>query len=106
MNWIGDVFTLDNLLHSLVAVAFTLLFGWGVAAGVSALPGDLSVPPGWNIFMAAFAAAGLYFREASQVSWDFALRGRDGTPSLHKHLEWVIGGCAAVLTGIILEIAL
>lgn len=77
MNWKDDVFTLDNLLHAIIAVAFTLILG-------SLLP--------WPFLYAALASVGLYLREASQVKWDFTLKW-----SAHKHLEWSVGTLAAFI---------
>jgi len=80
MKLLDEIFTLDNLLHSLVAAVFV-----GVVSGLLAIwTGQSS----WAVpFSAAFAATiGLYLREASQVDWDFTLHG-----SLHKHLEWIVG---------------
>ena len=72
-----DILTLDNLFHSLVAVAFTVALGW-------LLPFDP--------LYAVLAGIGLYLREASQVGWDFTLRG-----SAHKHCEWAVGAVAALI---------
>ena len=80
-----DVFTVDNLLHALVAVAFTVALGWF-------LPFDP--------VYAVLAGVGLYLREASQVGWDFTLRW-----SAHKHLEWAVGTVAAlVASGVMLVV--
>ena len=84
---LNEIFTVDNLLHSLVAVAFVQL-GW-----LLVLRGRGHV---WGFFLAAgLATVGLYLREASQVDWDWALRG-----SLHKHLEWIVGSVAGWLTAV------
>lgn len=84
MNWKNDVFTLDNLLHALAAVAFTLILG-------SLLP--------WPFLYAALSGIGLYLREASQVKWDFTLKW-----SAHKHLEWAVGTLAATIAAAILTL--
>ena len=78
-----DVFTLDNLWHSLVAVVFTVALGWF-------LPFDFAY--------AFLAGVGLYLREASQVKWDFTLKF-----SPHKHLEWIVGTVAAFIAAGIME---
>lgn len=88
MNFLkDDLFTLDNALHSAVAVVFVLVTGF------------LGLP--WP-FGAALAALGLYLREASQVGWKWSLPDKDtGKPSLHKHLEWIVGSVAGALAGLI-----
>jgi hypothetical protein len=72
------VFTIDNLLHSLVALAV-------VTAGIWLSDIWLDGGTFWWVFP-ILVAIGLYLREASQADWDFGLNG-----SLHKHLEWAIG---------------
>lgn len=84
MNWKNDVFTLDNFLHALAAVAFTVILGWF-------LP--------WPFIYAALAGVGLYVREASQVNWDFTLKW-----SVHKHLEWAVGTLAGFIAASILVV--
>ncbi len=79
-----DILTIDNLLHALVAVSFTVLLGW-----------FLPFAP----IYAALAGIGLYLREASQVHWDFTLGW-----SAHKHLEWAVGTFAAAVTALALEV--
>jgi hypothetical protein len=80
------VLTVDNLLHALVAVAFTVALGWF-------LPFDFAY--------AVLAGIGLYLREASQVDWDFTLRW-----SAHKHLEWATGTAAAFIAAGAMAVAI
>lgn len=83
-----DIFSWDNLFHSLVAVAFVsilaylihLLFWWDWL--------------GW--LLGALAMIGLYLREASQVDWDFTLRF-----SFHKHMEWFVGSVCGFVASLI-----
>jgi len=82
MNWYRDVWTIDNLLHALVACAFVVVVGWW-------LPFDP--------LYALLAGIGLYLREASQASWDFTLR-----KSVHKHLEWIVGSACGFLASFIM----
>lgn len=84
MKLTSEIFTLDNLWHSLVAVAFVAAIG--------------SWLPAWCLpIVAALAAIGLYLREASQVDWDFTLRW-----SLHKHFEWLVGSVAGVVAALVI----
>ena len=80
-----EAFTLDNLWHSLVAIAFTGVLTFFL--------------PGFWIVWSALAALGLYLREASQVSWDFTLRF-----SLHKHLEWIVGSLAGLVAAVLIAV--
>lgn len=84
MNWKKDVFTLDNLLHALAAIAFVVILGWF-------LP--------WPFAYAVLAGIGLYVREASQVDWDFTLKW-----SAHKHLEWAVGTLAGFIAAGVLSL--
>lgn len=77
-----DVFTVDNALHALVAVAFTVALGWF-------LPFDP--------VYALLAGIGLYLREVSQVGWDFTLKC-----SAHKHAEWWFGTACAFIASFIM----
>ena len=79
---IKDIFSLDNLFHSLVSVGFVLVVAifLGVAAG---------------FIGAVLAMVGLYLREASQVGWDFTLKG-----SFHKHMEWIVGSVAGFMAAV------
>ena len=86
MNLEKDVFTVDNLLHTLVAVAFV----WAVGAAIHFLGGSISF--GVAFALAGLAGIGLYLREASQVGWDFTLKF-----SAHKHLEWAVGTVGALV---------
>lgn len=81
-----DIFSIDNLLHSLVSVAFVIV----VAIFLGALAGFVA---------AILAMVGLYLREASQVDWDFTLKG-----SFHKHMEWIVGSVAGFLAAIIFAV--
>lgn len=83
-----DIFSIDNLWHSLVAVAFVLIVGL-IFGGAS------------PFIAAALAGVGLYLREVSQVDWDFSLKG-----SQHKHLEWIVGTVAGFIAAVILAIVL
>lgn len=85
-SWLDDIFSIDNLLHSLVAVAFVVI---------------LSLLIGLPLLWAVLAAVGLYLREVSQVDWDFTLKG-----SRHKHLEWIVGSVAGVIAAAILMMLL
>jgi len=81
-----DILTVDNLLHTLVAVAFVWLVAWGAQrAG-----GEWDLLP--TFLLALLAGLGLYLREVSQVDWDFTLRF-----SAHKHLEWAVGTVGALI---------
>jgi hypothetical protein len=81
-----DVLTLDNLLHTLVAVAFV----WAVGAALHFIGASVSF--GVALALAGLAGIGLYLREASQVDWDLTLKF-----SLHKHLEWAVGTVGALI---------
>jgi hypothetical protein len=96
-----DILTVDNLLHSLVAVVFVAA-GW--ALGVFVLPMIGVTLFVENIWHGTFAYAigaglGLYLREASQVEWDWTLRW-----SFHKHMEWIIGFLAAFVAAFIMVV--
>ena len=82
MSFTKDIATVDNLLHALVAVAFTVALGWF-------LP--------YDPLYALLAGIGLYLREASQVDWDFTLQG-----SAHKHAEWWVGTACAFMASFVM----
>lgn len=92
MNIWREVFTLDNLLHSLVAVAFTSISLGLLAVGAS--------PGGAAFGLAGGAGVGLYLREAAQVDWDFTLKS-----SLHKHMEWLVGTVAGFAAAGVIAVA-
>ena len=79
----SKIFTLDNLLHALVAVAFVILLVL-IFGQHAALPAAIA------------AGVGLYLREAWQVDWDWSLGG-----SRHKHLEWAVGTAAGLVVALI-----
>jgi hypothetical protein len=85
-SWLDDIFSIDNLLHSLVAVAFVVI---------------LSLLIGLPLLWAVLAAVGLYLREVSQVDWDFTLKG-----SRHKHLEWIVGSVVGLIAAVTLMVLL
>lgn len=88
-----DILSLDNLLHSLVAVAF-------VSAGCGVLLLTGLWHDGLGFVFAALAGVGLYLREASQVDWDFTLRG-----SGHKIAEAAVGTFCGSLTAVVFAVA-
>lgn len=76
-----DVFTKDNLFHSLVAIGFVLL--------ASLLFGSF-----WAFPAAVVAGIGLYVRELIQADFDASF-------STHKHLEWGVGAAAGFLAAVV-----
>lgn len=88
-----DILSLDNLLHSLVAVAFV-----AALSGVALLAGFWF--DGWGFIAAALAGVGLYLREVSQVDWDFTLRG-----SGHKIAEAAVGTACGFVTAVVFAVA-
>jgi hypothetical protein len=95
------VLTVDNLLHGLVAVAFTCL-AVPVLVYLGPVAGRLGVGLGWLPFLlAALAGLGLYLREAAQVGWDFTLRW-----SAHKWLEAMVGTAAAFVAAGVMAVAI
>jgi hypothetical protein len=79
----SKIFTVDNLLHALVAVAFVILLVL-IFGQQAALPA------------AILAGIGLYLREVAQAGWRFSLDG-----SRHKHLEWIIGTAVGLVAALI-----
>lgn len=78
-----SIFTIDNLLHALVAIALVVL-------AVLILGSGAAVPA------ALLAGIGLYLREVSQAGWKFSLGG-----SIHKHLEWGVGTGAGLIVALL-----
>lgn len=88
-----DILSWDNLLHSLVAVAF-----------VSALSGGAVALELWHdefgFIFAALAGLGLYLREAAQVDWDLSLR-----VSPHKWAEALTGTVCGFAAAVVFAVA-
>ena len=91
---LSEILTVDNLLHSVVAVAFVWLFGSGWLM-ISRLANRRNRVSGFFI-AAGLVTVGLYLREAAQVDWDFTLAS-----SLHKHMEWTVGSVVGLLTAVV-----
>ena len=81
INMIKEVFTMDNLLHSIVAVAFVLI---------------CSTIIDWPFAWAFLVAVILYLREVEQVEGDFSLN-----KSVHKWAEALVGGSMGFLAALV-----
>lgn len=88
-----DILSFDNLLHSLVVIAFV-----SAVSGVALLAGFWH--DNFGFIAALLAGVGLYLREVSQVDWDFTLRG-----SGHKIAEAAVGTVCGFVTAIVFAVA-
>ena len=85
---ISEIFTIDNLWHTLVTLGVTIPFVWF-------FPGLWFVP-------VIVSTVGLYVRELLQVKskhgiWSFNLMG-----SFHKNMEWIVGSVASLIAALLM----